>query len=230
MAATVGLKINQGKGKTERFIVTTSPDDPPKPLRTKDGAEIPLVDDYKYLGIHVLSFQKDFRARKGKAWAAMKSLDRIWKSNATAETKRKLFAALVEPIFTYGLCVWPLTITQRDLIDASYGRMLRYAMDIAPAYLSHDEWPSERLYGDLKFISTQVVTRRCKMVLHYVRQAYREVNSRDHPFIDVLMYDPSEDGHTACKGGKRATLRSAILKDYKLGKPSYNSPKKREST
>ena len=49
----LGMKINYGKGKTEAFEVCM-PDEPHLQLKNSQGAVIPLVPFYKYLGAHVL--------------------------------------------------------------------------------------------------------------------------------------------------------------------------------
>ena len=75
-ANSVGLYLNETKTDCmpinirNRIEVKTLSNDIPK-----------CVDDYKYLGSHIINSEKDFNIRKGFAWAAYIKLDKIWKSN-----------------------------------------------------------------------------------------------------------------------------------------------------
>ena len=95
----VGLLINMGKAKTERFVVNDSAGD----VKNDKGAAIPVVNAYKYLGVNVLQPHHDINSHIAKAWCALRSCRAIWKSGASIDAKRSLFTALVEPIFSYGL-------------------------------------------------------------------------------------------------------------------------------
>ena len=64
-ALKVGLKINLGAGKTERFKVDALDPDPTIPLVTAAQKVIPLVDSYKYLGVYAMNRDDDWKRRKG---------------------------------------------------------------------------------------------------------------------------------------------------------------------
>ena len=48
-------------------------------LKTLANNILKYVDDYKYLGSHIINSEKDFTTRKGMAWAACNKMDNIWK-------------------------------------------------------------------------------------------------------------------------------------------------------
>ena len=91
-ASAVGLICNETK--TE-FITTSAT---PPPLKARSGRLIKRVEDFKYLGSFIMDSNKDFKARKGMAWAACNKLDKIWRSDIHNETKINLFRATIEPI------------------------------------------------------------------------------------------------------------------------------------
>ena len=206
-AAKVGLQINLGVGKTEYFCVSA---DPAPPLST-NGTPVTTTTIYKYLGVYVLNFEDDFNKRKGKAWAALHNFSGLWHSSARTTVKRNFFASLIEPIFTYGLTAWPLSHTQLDRLDSTYGRMLRFALGLAPAYESRHQWPSTRLYGDLPYLSTRIRTRRLGCIAHLLREHF-EGRTR-HPLAELLVWDPPTSSYPRRTGGQLRTFRKQLFLD-----------------
>ena len=102
---------------------------------------------FRSLGVYANDQWYDWKIRKGKAWASLLSLKAVWKSEATIDCKRDLFYALIEPILSYGMIAWPLTLRFQDAVDATFSRMLRFALGLDPACVSRLEWPTESLYG-----------------------------------------------------------------------------------
>jgi len=203
-AAEVGLHLNLGPGKTERFSINT----PPEIVCTADGTPIRNVASYRYLGVDILSWSEEFSRRTRLAWSALTSLRPIWTSPAPRETKRRLFRALVDPVLTYGLHLWPLTRLQLRAVDGAYGRMLRYALGLPPAFLSRDEVPSYELYADLPFLSTQLAVRRLTFFGHLARA---HVSGRAlHPCIELLLTDADA---LFKRRRPRITLQRCVLRD-----------------
>ena len=169
-----------GQGKTERFCIG----DVPGTIRNSQSVPIPVVSSYKYLGLLLLNFEKEFAKRKSQAWAAMKTtFDAIWDSDITMDLKRSLFRALIDPIFTYVAHTWSLTRTQMNEVDCAYGRLLRRALRLMPAFLSHDIVHTEKLYGDLPFITIVIAERSFKFCAHVYRataevRQYHEANNK----------------------------------------------------
>jgi hypothetical protein len=183
-ADEVGLKINMGKGKTERFVVS---DADVGAVSITSGAAVPVVDGYRYLGVQSLDFETEFAVRTGKAWAALKKFHDVWKSNAPRNTKRLLFRVLVEPILTYGLGDFGLTATRVNRIDGLFGSMLRYAVGLPSVKASHrlgySTASTEEVYGDVPFLSATISLQRLKLIAKALQ------STRDHPLIRVLEAD-----------------------------------------
>jgi len=65
-------------------------------IKTLDGAVLNLTEDFKYLGSHIGSSEKDIQIRK--AWRALHSMKKVWRSSMHVELKKKLFVTTVEAI------------------------------------------------------------------------------------------------------------------------------------
>jgi hypothetical protein len=161
-----------------------------------------------------LSFEKEYAKRKGCAWAALRSLNNVWKSRASTSTKRQLFGALVEPIFTYGLHTWPLTKTRTVMIHGAYSRMLRFALGLPPACISRKVINTEGLYNDLPFLPTQLATRRFGFTAHAAR-AHLEKRVI-HPFIDLVFFEPADKQYPRKKHAPRNTFQSVLLRECRV--------------
>jgi exonuclease III len=216
-ALELGLKINLGKGKTERMYF--GPILPPGDLLTLNNQIVPVVDKYKYLGTHLTTFESDWGIKKGKAWAILNTFQSIWDSRVNWEYKRRLFRSLIEPIFTYGLCAWPLTAARTARINATFGRMLRKALglpSVKVSYKNHNFVHTEELYKDCPFLSTSVRKQRTRMVLKALKEHNEGI--RTHPFIDVLYFELGEDKkkNFKAKRGPRISLSSSLLHDLEI--------------
>jgi len=200
----VGLRVNMGPDKTERFCIG----DDPGTLVNMHGVPVPLVKFYKYLGSQVLSFDKEFAKRKACAWAAMKSFDAVWESDVKMDLKRSLFRSLIDPIFTYAAHTWSLTRSQMNEVDAAYGRLLRRALGLKPAFLSHSIVHTEKLYGELPFITSVIAERRFKFCAHVYRAT--ALRGDPHPLAFALDFDTS---HLRPKVGSQSTFLETLARD-----------------
>jgi hypothetical protein len=209
-ALLLGLKINYGAGKTERFVCN----DAPGLVTALSGQAVPVVSTYKYLGVYIFSFDQDLRHRKTKAWAALSSMREIWRSNASTPVKRALFRSLVEPILGYGLLGWPLHASQAQRVDAAYSRMLRYALGLPPAIISRARAPTEVIYGtgtptEIPFLSAEVRARRISLLGHMMRQ---QAEGRAHHYaLQLLEWNPGLRHKP--KRGRRATMVTELCSD-----------------
>ena len=213
-ALELGLKLNLGEGKTERMFFGKNL--PPGDLLTLANKTVPVVESYKYLGTHVTSFEKEWGLKKGKAWAILNKFESLWKAKIKWEYKRRLFRALIEPIFTYGLCAWPLTASRTARINATFGRMLRKCIglpSVKMSYYNRNFVRSEKLFAECPFLSTSIRVQRAKLVL----KAWKEHTNgtRKHPFIDILLYEPSEYVFKKIRG-PRYSVKSALLRDLRI--------------
>lgn len=205
-AAAVGLLLNHGRGKTEFF---TSLPGPNETLRTNTGAYVPVARDYKYLGVNTLDFEVDLSKRRAKTWGAITAFKHIWRSDLPMNEKRSLFYALVEPIFTYAIWVWPLTQTVMNRIESMFSRMLRYALGLPPVFDSNHTHHTEDVYGPMPFITTVIVQRRLSFLGHAFREHQRGCI---HPLIHAFMWVPPARFKRR-PGGQRLTLQQAVMRD-----------------
>jgi hypothetical protein len=153
---------------------------------------------------------EDFKKRKGKCWAVLKSYDGIWRSSASEDTKRQLFYALVEPIMTYGMIAWPMTVEYVNRINGQFGAMLRYALGLKSAFISRHTHSTERLYAGREFLSTLIVKRRMALTAHCWREHID--GRRLHPFLEILLWEVP-DKYKRHSGGQKRTLQSSMLKE-----------------
>ena len=94
-------------------------------IKTLSNNILKCVDDYKYLGSHILNSEKDFNIRKGMTWSACNKMDKLWKSSLNRQIKIRLFRATIEPILLYGSETWTLSARQHHCLDGCYTRLLR---------------------------------------------------------------------------------------------------------
>jgi hypothetical protein len=218
----LGLRVNHGKDKTERILLGGAP--ATSTLRALDGHAIPTVPNYKYLGTRVMSFEEDFRIRVGKAWALTNKFNAVWESAAAAKTKRQLFRALIEPVLLYGLCAWPMTVARAVQVDGVFGRMLRHAHGLPPAYKSHEYAHTEDIYGvegegpnrtqQVPFLSAMLRQHRARMVLKAVADS--EAGERHQILVDVLRFSPAACNYVRRPYAPRITVQSALLEDLEV--------------
>ena len=57
------------------------------------GNMIKQVEDFKYLGSYIESTDRDVNIKIAKVWAALNSMQSIWKSKLSDGLKRNLFRA-----------------------------------------------------------------------------------------------------------------------------------------
>ena len=105
-AKDIGLKINCGK--TEYMSFNQKED---HVLTNSEGTTLKKVKEFNYLGSFIGSTAHDIDVRISKAWGAITSMTKIWKSKLSERLKRNFFRATVESVLTYGATTWTLTKT-----------------------------------------------------------------------------------------------------------------------
>ena len=199
-----GLYLNETK--TECMPINTRNN---IQIKTLSNNILKCVEDYKYLGSHILNSEKDFNIRKGMAWNACNKMDKLWKSSLSRKIKIRLFRVTIEPILLYGSETWTLSARQHRRLDGCYTRLLRRVLNLS--WKSH---PSlNDIYGDLPRISSLVRKRRVQFAGHCARASDELISSFvlwKHPsshrrsrkltFPDIISRDtaiPKEDLLTA---------------------------------
>ena len=195
-----GLYLNETK--TECMPINTRNN---IQIKTLSNNILKCVEDYKYLGSHILNSEKDFNIRKGMAWSACNKMDKLWKSSLSRKIKIRLFRVTIEPILLYGSETWTLSARQHRRLDGCYTRLLRRVLNLS--WKSH---PSlNDIYGDLPRISSLIRKRRVQFAGHCARASDELISSFvlwKHPsshrrsrkltFPDIISRDtaiPKED-------------------------------------
>jgi hypothetical protein len=71
------------------------------------GVELTMVDNFRYLGSMMKSTTSDFEYRRGLAWSAFGSMERIWKAeHLDLALKLRIFQASVLSVLLYGCESW----------------------------------------------------------------------------------------------------------------------------
>ena len=164
------------------------------------GTSINRVEDFIYLGSHIMESYKDFKARKGMAWAACNKLDKIWTSDLHKDIKISLFRSVIEPILMYGSETWTLTTKQKKHLDGTYTNLLRRVQDI--------HWTQhatiEDIYRGLPKISSKLIQRRVQFAGHCYR-------AEDEIISSLLLWTPPGPNHS-----NRLTYPGVISRDTNI--------------
>ena len=192
-ALEVGLALNASKTKFIHVNRTNQQE-----IHTVDGNAIEQVDDFLYLGSYT-DTTADILRRKGLAWSAINSLDRIWRSKIHNTTKIRIFKMAIESVLLYSCESWSLTKSLEKSLDGTYTRMLRRVQNIS----WRDHVSNCTLYGKLKPISSIIRQRRLKLAGH--------VSRHNEPATQVLLWEPDDARRKV--GRPRKTLKSVIEDD-----------------
>ena len=154
-AQDIGLFVNADKTKHMCFNTNGT-------INTINGELVKQVGSFTYLGSEIASTAKDVKCRIGKAWTALRKLDKIWKSPLPKNLKRRFFQATVESVLLYGSSAWTLTKDLETKLSGTYTRMLRAVLDIS--WKKHPT--KEFLYGNLPPILKTSKQRRLRFDGH----------------------------------------------------------------
>ena len=198
-AKQIGLHVNNDK--TE-FILFNQEQ---QQIKTVDNKNLKRVDDFLYLGAWIYSSERDINVRIAKAWAALRKLDVIWKSNLAVGLKLSFFRATVVTVLLYGSTTWTLTKQLRDRIDGCYTKMLRVVKGVS--WQQH--MTNKMLYGALPKISTTIAEQRLCFSGHCWR-------SRDEVIHKLLLWDPMHGQRP--QGRPRRTYVDQLVEDTALPK------------
>ena len=193
-AAAVGLLCNETK--TEFISTSTSSDT----IHSLSGAPIKQVEDFVYLGSHIMESKKDFKSRKGMAWTACNKLDTIWNSNLHNSIKVSLFQATIEKILMYGSETWTLTSKQQKRLDGTYTNLLRRVQNIH--WTQHATLKD--IYGKLPKISSKLIQRRVQFAGHCYR-------AKDEIISSLMFWTPPGPNRS-----NRLTYPGVISRDTDL--------------
>ena len=118
--------------------------------------------------------ERDMKTRKAPAWAAIRKLDNIRKSDLPRKLKITVFRSTVESILLYGAETWTMTKTMNSEMDGPYTRVIRHALNIN--WRRHAT--NKNLYGDIPNISSALQQRRLRLAGHCYRSEETVANLR----------------------------------------------------
>ena len=166
-ASKVGLSINYSKTK---YISNSD-----HLSHNKLEAKIERVQDYVYLGSHIISSKTDVEARIGKAWAIFWEMKKIWRAkNIPLPLKTKIFSQTCVPILLYGSETWTITKKLEKKINTFAMKAYRIILNIS--------WKDKVRNEDvLKLIKKNLLYETLK-----TRQINYIKNIRDSPGESIL--------------------------------------------
>ena len=214
VALSAGLHLNLGVGKTEHLVVCG---DRSQIVRTLDGKEVTKTSNYKYLGVHLASFDVEFKERRKKAWVAVTSFNNIWKSSVGVATKRALTMAIIEPILSYGLGAWSFTKQILSKLRATFSAILRFTLNAkvvndafgVPSWSMH----TEELHGSLRLFPSNVVFRQLSSWGHWIRM---HLQGKTIPCCSILLRE--------CKAKRKSGGQSQTLLGQLLARMQVDTP------
>ena len=169
-AKEVGLEINVNKTKIMRL---NEKEEDRNIQLTLNGETIENVDNFKYLGAQMISTEKDFKIRKGQAWAAFKQLGKIWKSKTTSlKLKINIFKVSCLTILMYGSETWVFGEKLRNELDSFATNCYRHILGIKRI----DKVPNEIVYEmvEQQPLSITLAARQLTWVGHILRRPEEE--------------------------------------------------------
>ena len=192
---SIGLYLNVMKTKVMHVDPSTEDN-----IHSRSGDVIEKVDDFLYLGGYTNS-SRDMDSRIGKAWGALNSLTKIWRSRVKTQTKVRIFQSLIESILLYGCESWVMTKTAEKKIDGTYTRMLRVVKNIS----WRARMTNRQLYGQIPKISATIRRRRLALAGH--------VSRHDEPAGRLLFWSPEESRR---RGRPNTTIKDVLQNDTGL--------------
>ena len=148
-------------------------------IHALNGDEIEKVDVFLYLGGYTNS-SREINTRIEKSWNTLNSLEKIWNSRITTETKVRIFKSTFESIQLYGFESWVMNSAAMKKIDGTYTRMLQRVKNIS----WRDRLSNAQLYSQIPKLSTIIKRRRLALAGH--------VGLHNEPAKTLLFWTPEE--------------------------------------
>lgn len=128
----------------------------------------------------------------------------FWKSEVSTQLKLRLFKALVETVYLYGMETYSLTKAMKQRLNGSQSLLLRKALQIS----YRDRVPNSQIYGDngLWKASKIVRERRLRLTGHALRSS--------HPVADLIFW--TADKKMKIGQGRRITFPKMLVQDTGL--------------
>jgi hypothetical protein len=192
-AAAVGMKLNVGIEKTAIMCINARP----STLTLRDGTVVPICHSYKYLGCLLTDslitpdWLSDWKRRKSLAWATIHRHKNLWRSNASRKYKHQLVEALVLPLLTYGMYVYPNTVICDMLLHGTYSAMLRHCLGARVDFQDFSSHvTTESLYEFHLTFPALRVRQELTQWGHWMRDHY--LRGLDHMCMFSFQWVPSD--------------------------------------
>ena len=140
-------------------------------IKTIDGTDRKIVEDFKYLGAWVDSSEKDVKIRKPQTWRTCHQMRNIWNSYLSRKFKIRLMITTAVSqhvdsvmLYSYGCETWTLTNSLIKKLDGTYTQILRMVLNIHWT----NKIKNDILYGALERLSNKIRRRRLKFAGHCI--------------------------------------------------------------
>eukprot|EP01059_Diplonema_ambulator_P019153 TRINITY_DN319_c0_g1_i5.p1 TRINITY_DN319_c0_g1~~TRINITY_DN319_c0_g1_i5.p1 ORF type:complete len:724 (+),score=90.92 TRINITY_DN319_c0_g1_i5:1040-3211(+) len=165
VAATYGLRINFGPGKTELMHLGEAPT---PTIVSVSGETVRVVQGYKYLGSMTGDGTADLARRKQQAWAVIRKLKHVWRSTLSDHLKAHIFNTLVLPVYTYGMETWSIGVELMTDICGGYHVMLRHVKGLRVTRWEERVSTADLTVGFMR-IEAWLLDKRLRFAGHCVR-------------------------------------------------------------
>jgi hypothetical protein len=190
-ALEYGLHLNVNVGKTELMVVAHEALKAtmfPLPQLTCTKGYIKTTSSYRYLGFHMTAegsskkaahgWQHDFKLRKRTAWFIARKFQRVWGSDASDDSKKALFHALVYPVLLYAALSYPATLSTQRTLHVETTKLLRYALRCPTDWRDPSlHTSSVTLYDRFPILPFVVTHHSLTQLGHWVRAAHHSLRN-----------------------------------------------------
>ena len=209
-AQLIGLRINKKKSEIMTLNV-------PNPERIQvDGQDLPMTDEFTYLGSTVRSdggAGKDIKNRLGKARNSFNMLNNIWRSQQYGlRTKLKIYNACILSTLLYGSECWRMTESDLQKFSTFHTKNLRRILRIFwPRRISNEDLLQQCRQESMEII---LLKRRWKWIGHTLRR------EPDHISRIALHWTP--EGKRK-RGRPRNTWRRTVESEMNLWNETWGT-------
>jgi len=169
-----GFEANNAPVEGKCYLIALNPDVPNLTVKDLDGRVFPVVPEAKTLGMYYgrgfLTAATIFRERISSMHKAMNQYKLVWQSSITLREKTTKMNALVWNRGRWSLHLFPLSKTNRRLIDAAQARFLRRLTKIPAAFISRVSHAQVRRRCETLRFSTFIFRAQLRWLGHILRK------------------------------------------------------------
>jgi len=168
-----------------------------------ENQKLKRVEDFRYLGSMMKSTETDFKRRKGLAYGAWNSMEKIWNAkHVPIKLKTNIFETSVLSILLYGCESWIITPQLEHQINTFATDCFRRMLNIKRV----DKIPLESIYKqvDKRPLINTVRKRQLGWLGHALRREDEE------PTKKLALYEPAESHGKPRRGAPKLSYKSQI--------------------